>query len=75
MQQPRAEAGLGLQGVPESMAEIEQFAVARLAFVAGDDLGLHDAALDHGASQGLGRKGADRLALGLEPDEKFGIAE
>ena len=36
-----AEPGLGFERMAEGVAEIEQRAVAVLALVAGDDLGLH----------------------------------
>ncbi len=41
MQQGLAEADLGLQGVAEGVAEVEQGPAAGFAFILGDDLGLH----------------------------------
>src|SRR5215472_4107711 len=75
VQQARAEPGLGLQSVPEGVAEIEQRAVALLAFVAGDDLGFHRAAGQHRAPQRLRSKRTDLVAFGFEPGEKFGVTD
>ena len=57
VQQPVGEAGRGLEGMAEGVAEIEQHAVAGLALVARDDRGLGAAAHRDGV---LARKTSGR---------------
>ena len=75
MQQAAGEVRRRLEGMAEGVAEIEQRAIAGLALVARDDLGLHAAA---GGDRMLARRagaGEDVVGIGLEPGEEAGIAE
>ena len=73
MQQPIREAGGSLEGVPESMAEIEQRPLAGLALVARDRLRLGAAAHRHRVLA-RGSAGEDLAPIGLEPGKEGGVA-
>jgi hypothetical protein len=74
MQQPVGKSGRRLQRMTERVPEIEQRAVAGLALVAGDDLGLHAAAGGNGGLAGSAA-GKHLLLVGVEPVEEHGVAE
>src|SRR5258708_40320968 len=57
----------------KGVAEVEQRAVALLAFVAGDDFGLHRAAGHHRTPQSRRCESAHGAPLGFEPGKKSSI--
>ncbi len=75
MLQGLAETDLGLQGVAEGVAEIEQGPLAALALVRGDDLGLHFNTPGNGLQRRLRVQGQYVAIMGPQPFEKIGIAQ
>ena len=74
MQQFVRETSRRLEGVPKSVAEIEQRALAGLALVARHDRGLSPARdRDRVLARGTARKGI--LPVRFQPGEEAGIAE
>ncbi len=74
MDQPVRIAGGGLERVPESVAEIEQRPLARLAFIGGDDGGLGGAA-DGDRPLACGAAGEHLRPAVLKPGEELGIVD
>src|SRR6185437_1618495 len=74
MQQTPGETGAGFQRVAEGMAEIEQSALANLAFIPRHDAGFA-AAADRDGLFARGAAGEHFLPIGFQPGEKGRVAQ
>src|ERR1700733_550836 len=75
MQKARGVTGRGFECVAECMAEVEECAFARLAFVATDNLGLGAAGMRDHPFEAVIVSVEPSKRVALEPIEKRGIAE
>src|SRR5258708_31916932 len=75
VQQGVAEAGRRFHRMSESVAEIEQLALAAFALVGGDDRGLDAAACDDRMTARRRIAGEQRRAARLQPGKEIAIAD